>query len=224
GCEFKPKNMFEKVVGGDQTMTDIIGGAASKGRTCWAVWPVLADPADPTSKWAHQPALDVQPFCYTSSAAPPKFEPPNSIIYTPSPYHGKVTFPYVPDAQGILDVFALDANTNVGSTLLHAELSDLCPQVGPQFHDIYDCEVPLNFTYKDPGNYVFHAIVRTWNSDKFPAERPPEEQMQKADYDFIIPHCGKKDEGCCVNQPCETAGLVCSASKTCVTCGSQGSP
>ena len=54
-CEYSPKEPFTAEVAGDELTTTIMGDTASKGRTCWAVWPVLAGSRQPL------PGVDVAP-------------------------------------------------------------------------------------------------------------------------------------------------------------------
>ena len=59
--------------------------------------------------------------------------------------------------------------------------------------------------------------VKTWNSDKVPAERTDDALVHNIEKDITIPHCGATDEVCCGDGFC-SSGFTCESGK-CKPCG-----
>jgi hypothetical protein len=200
----------------------ISGALAGKGRNCWVVWPKITDPKAPGTVSARQPFVEIFPrFCYTSGPAKPEIVidgSPPACDTGPTPFPqgkitGKITFPYVPDAQLAVDVSPF-ADFTFDTTKCHPEPNWF------EFPDLYDCVVQFAITPHEQTMYTVNA--RTWASDQHPPVMNDASRVHNETQCFKTGACGAIGEACCAGNACD-AGAVCQSGK-CVACGANAQP
>jgi hypothetical protein len=203
------------------TELELPGELASRGRYCWAAWPVLEDPEAPGQIWDRQPqAQRTLPFCYTSGPSEPviKFSNPGSgdRIAFGETIKGTIEVGFIPDAQLGLVVSHL---SNYSYDMSR------CPTTGPYYGDVYDCVIEFSVTGIPEGE-TFEMTVTTYNSPVVNPQGPlpyddlpPIHTVQKS---IHVDPCGALGQACCPDQahPCDdTQAAHCNSNGICASCG-----
>jgi choice-of-anchor A domain-containing protein len=212
-CDEGPREVvFESEVAQSPVRIDL--GNGSKGRYCWTVWPILANPNAPATKWDRQPLLSQTPmtpiYCYTSGPAKPAIHVYNRpSTFSNSDIVGDLVFPYVPDAQG-----QIHFNSN------DFELGERCKARNQTtYQDFFDCTV--TFKIHPHKNQVYQIEATTFNSDKSPPVMDDSTKVHTVTETIATTHCGA-NETCCDDGSCDDAQppLVCK-NTICVDCGGE---
>jgi choice-of-anchor A domain-containing protein len=203
----------------------VIGnGLASSGRYCWNVWPIFADPNDPTRVGPQPGVVLDRENCYTSGPSTPVIVVDNrpGPEYSPTPITGHVEFAYVPDGQ--YGFGAIDRDTNELVTEPEFVTGPACSLDNPYvFNDIEDCDISFTIN-PQPGKH-YRLIARTWNSDQHPPVADDSTQLPDQFDDIDVPSCGKRGDPCCERNHqlfCTDEKTACNTQNVCEECGEEG--
>jgi Zn-dependent metalloprotease len=197
---------FEQLVVGSSSVS-VAADLAGKGRYCWDVWPVLAEPGVPGVEWARQPLVSIVPYCYTTGPAPPKVTIAKSGSgtgeYPDAPVTGKITVEYVPDFQMTLFPDSPDVEFDFTNCQLAADAY--------VYGDFYNCEISFTLIPQSGASYEVGATV--YASDLHPPVIDSSTKVYEDSHPFFFGPCGENFQACCLDpngaQFCNSSALFC---------------
>lgn len=158
-----PEKPFTTTVSGTTTAT-IPAASAGRGRFCWTVWPIAADPSTGQTALRQPLVASVLEYCYTTEPAAPQItvdNPPKKDALSCDDIKVHITWSYIPAREGGYSfngaLGTLDGKSPGCTPKVEKRIEEWSAGEDWVFGDIYDCK--YDFTVVPEENKKYHITA-----------------------------------------------------------------